>query len=214
MRSCSAYALRRKTIERNLPRRLTAMQHGHHDVTVATLHAHLDHDQCIESVILRGPTAAVVGIAQAVIAEKGVRDGDFRQNRWTSQADHTTFISTCGRIPERQDRRSPRHDTARHPYAVVLRYPRYGTGYDRNRLLHRWVQFIGTAAGRDRTIRLRCGNTQPAYAAARAQRSRTMNQKETLSASQCAFTDSHARTNRDGGCTSSTSGSSPALQSV
>ncbi len=54
------------------------MQHGHHDVTVATLHAHLDHDQCIESVILRGPTAAVVAFAQAVIAEKGVRHGDFR----------------------------------------------------------------------------------------------------------------------------------------
>jgi CopG family nickel-responsive transcriptional regulator len=64
--------------ERELPRRLTSMQHGHHDVTVATLHAHLDHDNCIESVILRGPTAAVVAFAQAVIAEKGVRHGEFR----------------------------------------------------------------------------------------------------------------------------------------
>jgi CopG family transcriptional regulator, nickel-responsive regulator len=49
--------------ERDLPRRLTIMQHGHHDVTVATLHA--DHDNCIESVILRGPTTAVVAFAQA-----------------------------------------------------------------------------------------------------------------------------------------------------
>jgi CopG family nickel-responsive transcriptional regulator len=64
--------------ERDLPRRLTTMQHGHHDVTVATLHAHLDHDNCIESVILRGPTASVVAFAQAVIAEKGVRHGEFR----------------------------------------------------------------------------------------------------------------------------------------
>lgn len=64
--------------ERELPRRLTSMQHGHHDVTVATLHAHLDHDNCIESVILRGPTPAVVEFAQAVIAEKGVRHGEFR----------------------------------------------------------------------------------------------------------------------------------------
>lgn len=63
---------------RDLPRRLTTMQHGHHDVTVATLHAHLDHDNCIESVILRGPTAAVTAFAQAVIAEKGVRHGEFR----------------------------------------------------------------------------------------------------------------------------------------
>lgn len=64
--------------ERELPRRLTEMQHGHHDVTVATLHAHLDHDHCIESVILRGPTTAVIEFAQAVIAEKGVRHGEFR----------------------------------------------------------------------------------------------------------------------------------------
>jgi CopG family transcriptional regulator, nickel-responsive regulator len=64
--------------QRELPRRLTTMQHGHHDVTVATLHAHLDHDNCIESVILRGPTASVVAFAKAVIAEKGVRHGEFR----------------------------------------------------------------------------------------------------------------------------------------
>ena len=64
--------------QRDLARRLTGMQHAQHDVTVATMHAHLDHDQCIESVILRGPTAAVVAFAQAVIAEKGVRHGEFR----------------------------------------------------------------------------------------------------------------------------------------
>ncbi|HUL46538.1 MAG TPA: nickel-responsive transcriptional regulator NikR [Steroidobacteraceae bacterium] len=64
--------------ERDLPRRLTTMQHAHHDVTVATLHAHLDHDNCIESVILRGTTASVVAFAQAVIAEKGIRHGEFR----------------------------------------------------------------------------------------------------------------------------------------
>ena len=64
--------------ERDLPLRLIAMQHGHHDVTVATLHAHLDHDNCIESVILRGPTASIVAFAQTVIAEKGVRHWEFR----------------------------------------------------------------------------------------------------------------------------------------
>jgi len=63
--------------ERELPLRLIEMQHGHHDVTVATLHAHLDHDNCIESVILRGPTGSVVTFAKAVIAEKGIRHGEF-----------------------------------------------------------------------------------------------------------------------------------------
>jgi CopG family nickel-responsive transcriptional regulator len=61
--------------ERDLAERLTALQHGRHDLTVATLHAHLDHENCLESVILRGPTAAVRSFSDALIAERGVRHG-------------------------------------------------------------------------------------------------------------------------------------------
>lgn len=61
--------------ERELAERLTELQHGHHDLTVATLHAHLDHDNCLESVILKGPTAAVRAFADALTAERGVRHG-------------------------------------------------------------------------------------------------------------------------------------------
>lgn len=61
--------------ERDLAERLTGLQHGHHDLTVATMHAHLDHDNCLESVILRGPTAAVRAFADALTAERGVRHG-------------------------------------------------------------------------------------------------------------------------------------------
>lgn len=61
--------------ERELAQRLNALQHAHHDLTVATMHAHLDHDNCIESVILRGPTSAVRAFADALNAERGVRHG-------------------------------------------------------------------------------------------------------------------------------------------
>ncbi len=61
--------------ERELAERLTALQHGHHDLTVATMHAHLDHDNCLESVILRGPTPSVRAFADALAAERGVRHG-------------------------------------------------------------------------------------------------------------------------------------------
>jgi CopG family nickel-responsive transcriptional regulator len=60
---------------RDLAERLMALQHGHHDLTVATMHAHLDHDNCLESVILRGPTAAVRAFADALSAERGVSHG-------------------------------------------------------------------------------------------------------------------------------------------
>ncbi len=61
--------------ERDLAERLTELQHGHHDLTVATLHAHLDHDNCLESVILKGPVVSVRAFADALIAERGVRHG-------------------------------------------------------------------------------------------------------------------------------------------
>jgi CopG family nickel-responsive transcriptional regulator len=61
--------------ERDLAERLTGLQHGHHDLTVATMHAHLDHDNCLESVILKGPVQAVRQFADALVAERGVRHG-------------------------------------------------------------------------------------------------------------------------------------------
>lgn len=62
-------------VERELAERLAHLQHQHHDLAVSTMHAHLDHEQCIETVILRGPTAEVRELANALIAERGVRHG-------------------------------------------------------------------------------------------------------------------------------------------
>lgn len=61
--------------ERELAERLTALQHRHHDLTVSAMHAHLDHDNCMETVILRGPTVSVREFADAIQAERGVRHG-------------------------------------------------------------------------------------------------------------------------------------------
>ncbi|MCB1889944.1 MAG: nickel-responsive transcriptional regulator NikR [Rhodocyclaceae bacterium] len=61
--------------ERELAERLTGLQHHHHDLTVSTLHAHLDHDNCLECAVLRGPSAEVRRFAEALVAERGVRHG-------------------------------------------------------------------------------------------------------------------------------------------
>jgi len=58
---------------RDLAERLMAAQHQHHDMVVSTMHVHLDHEHCLESVILKGPTAAVRSFAGATQAERGVR---------------------------------------------------------------------------------------------------------------------------------------------
>ena len=61
--------------ERDLAERIISLQHAHHDLTVSSMHAHLDHDYCLETVILKGEIAAVRQFADAVCAERGVHHG-------------------------------------------------------------------------------------------------------------------------------------------
>jgi CopG family nickel-responsive transcriptional regulator len=61
--------------ERELAERLTGAQHAHHELVVSAMHVHLDHDHCLESVILKGSTAAVRSFASTITAERGVRHG-------------------------------------------------------------------------------------------------------------------------------------------
>jgi CopG family nickel-responsive transcriptional regulator len=61
--------------ERDLGRRLMQAQHDHHALGVATLHTHLDHDNCLEVVLLRGTAEAVRGFAESLVSERGVRLG-------------------------------------------------------------------------------------------------------------------------------------------
>ncbi len=61
--------------ERELSRRLTQASHDHHDLTLSTVHLHLDHETCMEVVLLQGPTGAVRRFADTLAAETGVRHG-------------------------------------------------------------------------------------------------------------------------------------------
>lgn len=61
--------------ERELATRLTRAHHDHHDLAVSTLHVHLDHDHCMETVVLRGPASRVRVFADSVLAQPGVRHG-------------------------------------------------------------------------------------------------------------------------------------------
>jgi CopG family nickel-responsive transcriptional regulator len=54
---------------------LTDIQHDHHDVILSTLHVHLDHDNCLEVLAVRGKAGIVKKIADELIAAKGVKHG-------------------------------------------------------------------------------------------------------------------------------------------
>jgi CopG family nickel-responsive transcriptional regulator len=61
--------------ERALADRLIELQHEYHDLCVSTLHVHLDHDDCMESVMLRGHLNEVQAFSDRLVAERGVRHG-------------------------------------------------------------------------------------------------------------------------------------------
>jgi CopG family nickel-responsive transcriptional regulator len=60
---------------RDLARRLTGIGHDHHDLSLATMHVHLDHDSCLEVNVLRGSSGDVRHFADHIISERGVRYG-------------------------------------------------------------------------------------------------------------------------------------------
>ena len=62
--------------ERELASRLTSQQHAHHELCVSTMHVHLDHDNCLETVVLKGAFKAVSTFANMLVAANGVRHGN------------------------------------------------------------------------------------------------------------------------------------------
>ena len=62
-------------VARDLSRRLVENYHSHHGLSLATLHVHLDDDNCMEVTALRGPSKDVQHLADHIIAERGVRYG-------------------------------------------------------------------------------------------------------------------------------------------
>jgi CopG family nickel-responsive transcriptional regulator len=60
---------------REIPRRLAERYHDHHDLAVATMRVHLDHENSLEVAVLRGETDAVRAFSTGVMAERGVRHG-------------------------------------------------------------------------------------------------------------------------------------------
>ncbi|MEP6715779.1 MAG: nickel-responsive transcriptional regulator NikR [Terriglobia bacterium] len=62
---------------RMLTDKLTDMQHKYHSAILSSMHVHLDHDNCLEVVLVRGKASLVQKLANGLIAIKGVKHGKF-----------------------------------------------------------------------------------------------------------------------------------------
>ena len=55
---------------------LTDLQHENHDLILSTTHVHLDHDNCLEVILVRGRASRVKTLADRLIALRGVKHGN------------------------------------------------------------------------------------------------------------------------------------------
>jgi CopG family nickel-responsive transcriptional regulator len=58
-----------------LSERLMELQHQHNDMVVSTMHIHLNHDTCLEVIVLRGRAGALQTMAAELKGLKGIHKG-------------------------------------------------------------------------------------------------------------------------------------------
>jgi CopG family transcriptional regulator, nickel-responsive regulator len=61
--------------KRELLSTLADIQHDYHDLILATQHFHLDHDNCLEIIAVKGESAKLNALANKLIAVKGIQHG-------------------------------------------------------------------------------------------------------------------------------------------
>jgi CopG family nickel-responsive transcriptional regulator len=59
----------------DLSDKLDTLQHAHHERIVSSMHVHLDAHNCLEVIAVRGTSAQVRAIADALLGTKGVKHG-------------------------------------------------------------------------------------------------------------------------------------------
>lgn len=82
--------------------KLTQLQHEHHDLVVSTSHAHLDHDSCLEVLIVHGKSDEVELFADRLIGLRGVQ--------------HGRLVKTVPAHALDTDKKTARKHTHKHPH--------------------------------------------------------------------------------------------------
>lgn len=60
---------------RGLSDLLLEVQHKHHDLIVSVMHVHLEHEHCLEVMVIKGPAGEAKQLANRLIGVKGVKHG-------------------------------------------------------------------------------------------------------------------------------------------
>ena len=61
--------------KRNLQSQSTEVQHHYHDLILSVQHVHLNHDNCLETITVKGKAKDLVALSNELISIKGISHG-------------------------------------------------------------------------------------------------------------------------------------------
>jgi CopG family nickel-responsive transcriptional regulator len=67
--------------KRNIDNEINEVQHNCHHLILSSLHVHLTHETCLETIAVKGKASELTELADKIIALKGVRHGKLIMTR-------------------------------------------------------------------------------------------------------------------------------------
>jgi len=67
--------------KRDISNKATSVQHDHHELVLSSQHVHLNHDNCLETIIVKGKANQLTELADQLIGLKGVKHGKLIMTR-------------------------------------------------------------------------------------------------------------------------------------
>jgi CopG family transcriptional regulator, nickel-responsive regulator len=80
--------------KRELEKSLSNLQHDYFENIISTSHVHVDHDHCMEVVLLKGKASTLKAIAEKILSFKGVKHGKLTLTASLQHHGHTKRSST------------------------------------------------------------------------------------------------------------------------
>lgn len=59
----------------NLQHEMTEIQHQHHSMILSVMHLHVNHDDCLELIAVRGSIADITDLSDKLLSLKGINNG-------------------------------------------------------------------------------------------------------------------------------------------
>ncbi|MBN1791707.1 MAG: nickel-responsive transcriptional regulator NikR [Bacteroidales bacterium] len=67
--------------KRNIDNEINDVQHENHHLILSTQHVHLNHETCLETIVVKGKASELTGLADKIIALKGIHHGKLIMTR-------------------------------------------------------------------------------------------------------------------------------------